>query len=94
MSVMMVDDAVQWLSDIKASYGENVTIQDTEKAGQCIDLLRMLEVQIDANRTANEAITAMLQAKVQKLQNAKLLYMHLASALFKELLTNEAEQTD
>ena len=94
MSVMMVDDAVQWLSDIKASYGENVITQNTEKADQCIDLLRMLEVQIDASRTANEAITAMLRSKVQKLNSAKLLYMHLASALFKELLTNEAEQID
>lgn len=92
--MMMVNDAVRWLAEVKASNGEVLCTQDTEKADRCIDLLRMLEDQLNASRASHEATLTMLQHKVQKLSNAKLLYMHLASALFKELLTNEAAQTD
>lgn len=90
MSVIMIDDAIDWLNEIKTSYGEPISTTDQETADRCTDLLRMLETQINTIRADNAA----LQAKVQKLNHSKLLYMHLASALFKELLTNEAEQTD
>ena len=46
------------------------------------------------NIAEREATIATLQSKIQKLNNSRLFYMHLASALFKELLTNEAEQID
>ena len=90
MSVIVIDDAIDWLNEIKASCGETITTIDKEAADRCTDLLRMLEEQANTNHANN----AVLQAKVHKLSNSKLLYMHLASALFKELLTNEAEQTD
>lgn len=95
MSIETVEEALEWLDDlIEADAEQSVTERDAWSVHTILTNLQKQLVDHEQIVQQRDAVINLLQNRVQKLNNSRLLYMHLASALFKELLTNEAEQID